>query len=293
MALDIIHNAPSFAERTTLGLGGTGLAQVTVRKEKDLEALPSTLERLGGKPVVLGRGSNILARDGLLDLVAVRAEADAKFSVQSNRVLAGAALRLPMLLARLAAEGLSGLEGLSGIPGNVGGAVAMNAGSFGCEFKDCLRRVRVFTPERGLEWRTPDTFAMGYRHFCLNEEPDFFLILGVELELAREDPGRVREHMRESYAKKKAVQPLGVRSAGCVFKNPEQGLSAGILLDKAGFRGKSLGGVALSDKHANFLINTGGGTSAQAFELLDMARQAVARQFGHTLEMEVKVWPCK
>lgn len=285
---------PTLAERTTLRLGGPALAEVRIVSERGLDELPGRLEELGGRPMALGHGSNILAADGPLPVVLLRApEGEAPETVFTSGdetvVRAGAGMGLPALLSWCARRGLSGLEGLAGIPGAMGGAVAMNAGSFGAEVGRVLERVLLYSPCCGLRWAGRDDVRLGYRFFAPRTVDVFFLVLAVELRLAKAEPEAVRAAMDAIWARKRASQPLAAASAGCVFKNPEGPAPAGKLLDDAGFKGRRLGGMAFSELHANFLVNLGGGTAAQAFELIQAAREAVAGRFGVDLELEVKV----
>ncbi len=285
---------PALAERTTLRLGGNALAEVRIGSERSLDELPGRLEELGGRPLALGQGSNILAADGPLPVVLLRVpEAPAPEVVFESGdevvVRAGAGMRLPVLLAWCAKRGLSGMEGLAGIPGWLGGAVAMNAGSFGDEMARVLERVQMFSPCCGLHWAGREDVDMGYRRFAPHAADVFFLVLGVELRLRRAEPEAVRAAMDDAMARKKASQPVSAASAGCVFKNPPDGPPAGKLLDDAGFRGRRLGNMGFSELHANFLVNLGGGTSAEAFELIETARAVVAERFAVTLDLEVKV----
>lgn len=290
---------PSMRERTTLRLGGRALAEVVLCCEphdpEGSERLPELLRSLGGRPLALGRGSNILARVGQLDLVLVRLRQKPEPRLERTRegqelVVAPAGMSLPRLLHWLAARGLSGLEGLAGVPGTVGGAVAMNAGSFGSVFGDRLQRVLVFG-EAGAEWIGPAGFETGYRHFRLREQRGFFLVAAAELLLV---PGRtqdIRSAMQVNLARKRATQPITAWSAGCAFKNPAPEAPAGMLLERAGFRGREHGGMAFSARHANFLVNTGTGRSDAALELIEMAREKVLEQSGYQLELEVKLCP--
>ncbi|MBI5520544.1 MAG: UDP-N-acetylmuramate dehydrogenase [Desulfovibrio sp.] len=293
MTLALIRS-PRLNERTTLRLGGTALAEAVVFSEAALDQLARELPGLGGRPLALGAGSNLLALDGELPLVLVRPVNNAAPDVRrlpGGAVLrAGAGFGLPRLIGLCQRLGLSGLENLTGIPGRVGGAVAMNAGSYGMETAQALSRVRLWTPEAGLFWREAKDCAFGYRRFdpCLGAASSLCLIWEAEFLLAADEPANIRARMEATYARKKASQPVTARSAGCVFKNPE-GMSAGRLLDEAGLRGKVLGGMAFSGMHANFLVNQGGGTSAQALELIDMGRSAVRARFGVDLELEVVV----
>ena len=162
----------------------------------------------------------------------------------------------------------------------------MNAGSYGTEIGDLITRIRIWSPGQGLFWLDRDQCDFGYRHFAPKIPLGKGLVWQVELGLAEGQPKQVRKVMQENYERKKATQPVTARSAGCVFKNPE-GTSAGLLLDKAGMKGARLGGMAFSEMHANFLVNTGNGTSEDALELIDQAREKVKEQFGIILDLEV------
>jgi len=294
-------------ERTTLRLGGPALAEAVVSCAAGLDELARLLPGLGGRPLALGAGSNILAADKPHALVLIRADnvidsyttgtTAPQLVPQAGGtapgaviVRVGAGLRLPRLLGFCQRAGLTGLEGLTGVPGRVGGGVAMNAGSYGVELGGLLTRVRLWTPAGGLTWRAAQDCAFGYRHFDPQLAPDagFWMIWEAEFALRADDPAAIRERMEAVYAKKKASQPVTARSAGCVFKNPA-GQSAGKLLDEAGLKGKRLGDMAFSTVHANFLVNEGNGTAAEALELLDLGRRAVQARFGVKLETEVKV----
>ena len=287
---------PNLGKRTTLGLGGVGLAELVLGKEEEFDRLSEALDRFGGTPVVWGRGSNILARDGVHSLTLISLEAAGTPEIVSEgesgaRVRVRGGQRLSGLLAWSAKAGLSGLEPLAGIPGSVGGAVRMNAGSFGREMADLLCRVRIWTRKGGLRWIEREGFSCGYRSFALQGAEDPWVVAEAELELTRVEPERVRAAIAQSYGRKKAAQPVAARTCGCAFKNPAQGKPAGWLLEQAGFRGRRLGGVGFSERHANFLIHHGQGTASQALELIGMAREQVLREFGVELETEVKVYP--
>jgi len=294
-----LTEGPLLADLTTLRLGGRALAEVAVGDRKDLDGLPAMLERLGGRAMVLGRGSNILAADGELPLVLVRPPAggeprlvDVKGDVvpgQTVRVRASAGMGLPRLLNWLRDRGLSGLEGLSGIPGSVGGAVAMNAGSYGHDIRRVLARVQLYCPGCGLFWAPREDLDMGYRHFAPRVRDDYFMVMAMEVDLVQGQARDVARAMEEALTHKRSTQPVHLATAGCVFKNPPDGPPAGKLLDEAGFKGLRLGDVGFADMHANFLVNHGEGTASQAFELLEQARVSVNERFGVDLQLEVKV----
>jgi UDP-N-acetylmuramate dehydrogenase len=295
MALEV-RPGPRLADRTTLRLGGRTLAEVVLTGPDDVAGLTETLAGLGGTPLVLGGGSNLLARDGELPLVVVSPRLVGEPQTLRERfggavrVRVGAGVKLQRLVAWLATQGLAGLAGLVGVPGTVGGAVAGNAGSYGCDLGSVLARVQVWTPGRGLFWLGRDGFTTGYRHFAPTGNSERFVVLAAEIDCAVDEPIAIRRTMIELLRRKRASQPIKAASAGCVFKNPAD-VSAGRLLDAAGFRGRRQGGMAFSDIHANFLVNLGGGTGTEALELIETAREAVRRRSGHELELEVRVAP--
>jgi UDP-N-acetylmuramate dehydrogenase len=290
---------PSLAALTTLRMGGRAVAEVRLTETGDFAALPETLARLGGRPLVLGGGSNLLVDDRDLPVTLVRpltgqtrlprivANAGAKTLVR-----VGAGLRLPALLSWCASQGLSGLEGLVGIPGRVGGAAVMNAGAYGDEIAPLIEELTAFTPEKGLHALLPADWSAQYRGLVLQEKSAWLAVTEVLLALRPTGRAEVRTAMKKNFLKKKAGQPLKEHTAGCVFKNPP-GQTAGRLLEQAGMRGRKRGGLRFTEMHANFLAHDGGGTFQEATELIAEARQAVARQTGIHLELEIKVWSCR
>lgn len=293
--------APSLAERTTLRLGGRAIAELVLQSRDDVAALPEHLARLGGEPLFIGRGSNLLAGDGELPLVLVRPCFTHGPEVTGEEgdkvwVRAGAAVPLPRLLRFCASAGLGGLEGLCGIPGSVGGAVAMNAGSFGVE--TCARVVRLTIASGGQILEVgPEALRPAYRHLAIvdrdGKEISDFLVLEAIFGLTRAPKGGIAQSMRFNFFEKKSKQPVTAWSAGCAFKNPAPGVAAGRLLELAGFRGRRLGGMAFSSMHANFLVHEGGGSAEAALTLLHEAQESVRRRFGHDLTPEVRIVPCR
>jgi UDP-N-acetylmuramate dehydrogenase len=295
--MPFVHPASLLSSLTTLRLGGRAAAEFRLDGEEELESGGRRIEALGLPVHVLGGGSNVLAGDGELPLLLARPnfrQGPEILGEEEGKVIvrAGASVRLPRLLARCAAWGLSGLEGLAGIPGTVGGAVAMNAGSFGCETAPLLHSLRVWSPAKGLKNIFPGQWKFAYRSFALTETEKYFFILSASFCLTRAPSNGIRESMRLNYFKKKSTQPVLDWSAGCAFKNPSPELPAGKLLDEAGFRGKRLGGMAFSPLHANFLVNEGKGSASAAFDLLEQAREAVQDRNGVGLRLEIKVFPC-
>lgn len=290
MTLELLHT-PDMSALTSLGIGGKARVLARVRDENGLDELARFVESEGPELIAIGEGSNMLAGDGQLDLALIQMDVKRKpeASISGNKVRVTADTRLPGLLSALIKAGMSGMEGLAGIPGSVGGSVAMNAGSYGTDMAASISRVRMWTPQKGLFWKDAAEMDWGYRHFSPRTD-EFTLVWEVEFKLSLSSEGAVRNAVKETFAKKKATQPVLARTAGCVFKNPE-GYSAGKLLDEAGFKGRRLGGMAFSEMHANFLVNKGGGTATQALELMKQARDSVSENFGVSLKPEVIILP--
>ena len=283
-------------------LGGPCIAHVRILAGEGLACLPEALARLGGRVRAIGRGTNVLAADTALPCTLVsldRAKAPQLLEEDGADALVAvdAAMPLPKLLHWAAEQGYSGLEGLCGIPGNVGGAICMNAGSYGTETGDLVHEVSLYRPGRGVVRLPRQALCFRYRHFSCEAEPaspenhhGFFLVTGALFRLTKDAPEAITGRMNGVFEKKRASQPIAGRSAGCIFKNPAPGTSAGKLLDEAGAKGKTDGGMSFSTLHANFLVNNGTGTFAQAMGLIAWAKEAVLKHSGHHLETEVEIW---
>lgn len=284
------YESPLLANLTTIRLGGPAIAKIVIESEDDLEMLPERLKYWGGDPFCLGRGSNLLASDDQLPFTLVQMN-NAEVEIVGEKagkilVQVGAGLPLAKLLTFCHKNGLSGLEGLIGIPGTVGGATAMNAGSFGSETANCIHSAILWEKDRKKQYYRNE-ISCSYRRMSFGNN-EWGIIVKIFFALTHSPNNVIFERMNHNFFEKKSRQPLAAWSAGCAFKNPP-GVSAGLLLDKAGFRGRKLGGMAFSEKHANFLINEGNGTSDAAFELLELAKMKVREKFGLELEPEVRI----
>lgn len=283
---------PDMAKRTTLRMGGRAIAELIIENMPEFGKLGERVSELGGKAFIIGKGSNILAADGELPYVLIRPKLKPKLEIwtrQGNKYLvrASSSISIGKLLQFCLKHGLTGLEGLVGIPGTVGGATAMNAGSFGCEIGKFIHSVLVWG-EAGLKILKKDDISFSYRKTIFSGIGDNGIVIESIFALTESSKGAILEQMNLNYFQKKSRQPLNYPSAGCTFKNPP-GDSAGRLLEAAGFKGKSNGNVAFSGKHANFLINKGKGTASSALELINDAQNTVADKFGINLELEVRI----
>ena len=274
------------ASYTTFGIGGE--ARILV-EPKSIEELKEAIEKaeIDGLPYfILGGGSNVLFPDKGFEGVIIRMAGLSWVEVDGQRIKAGAGTVLARLLKIAMENGLSGLEPLVGIPGQVGGAVFMNAGTREREMVELLEWVKVLTFTGSLERLTPRELGFGYRKSRIS---DVGVVVEVSLKLAESSVEVVRQEMDRLLEKRKATQPYGEKSAGCIFKNPEKNLSAGFLLDKAGLKGFRIGGAEYSRKHANFIINRDNASAEDVLHLIRIGKQKVREQFGYELEEEIVI----
>jgi UDP-N-acetylmuramate dehydrogenase len=275
------------AEHTWFALGGP--AEYFIEPHSP-EALQEVVRRCreNDLPIyVLGSGANLLVADtGVRGAVIhLASEAFSQVTFDAAGVSVGAGADLGKLVLSCVRQGRAGLEGLTGIPGSVGGAVRMNAGGAFGDIGSAVRDVTVMTDEGEIFQRMRVDLAFAYRSTNITSK----FILGASFDLDEDDPHRILKQVKQIWIYKKNTQPLSARNAGCIFKNP-RGLSAGALIDKAGLKGKSVGGAKVSEKHANFILAEKGCTAFDVLRLIDLIRDDVAREFNVNLEKEIEVW---
>ncbi len=272
---------------TSFGVGGEAAVVAKPASKDELRELFAFLRREGLPSFVLGRGTNVLASDDGFDGVVVLVEGGLDDVVHEGgcRWRLGAGAGLTDAIARIAEAGYGGMELLAGIPGSVGGAVVMNAGAFGCQFLDRTVFVEVLTAQGKFETLVRDELAPSYRSVRL---PDGAVVVSATVELSKADRDELSRRIDEVLRSRSMSQPLSERSAGCVFKNPP-GMHAGELIERAGLKGLRVGGAMVSNKHANFIVNTGGAQARHIVELIEIIRREVAERFGVELELEIKL----
>ena len=275
-------------ELTTLRVGGKADCVVFAGSESDVEQLALFCADRDVPLTVVGRGSNLLVRDGGIrglvlrisgGLNAIRREGDCLL------VQAGASLAAVAAFAR--DEGLSGMAELGGIPGTVGGGVLMNAGAYGAELAQLVTQAEGVSLSDGRRVIYPaDRLDFAYRHSALMDAG--VVITQATLALTPGDPEAIRARMEECAKARREKQPLTLPSAGSTFKRPE-GHFAAKLIDDCGLRGLTVGGAQVSEKHAGFIVNIGGATARDMLELMRQVEQRVFEQTGVQLEPEVRI----
>jgi UDP-N-acetylenolpyruvoylglucosamine reductase len=269
---------------TTIGTGGP--ARWFARPDS-VDALAEALRWADTRGVaveVIGLGSNLLVHDDGVDALVLKLTGElAAARTEDGMLIAGGGAANAVCLHRARDAGLGGFEFAAAIPGTAGGGVRMNAGAYGREWRDVL--VDALVVDGGEARRLgPDELDLSYRHSALAPGQ---VVAEARFRLQRSSPGAVKALAGELLAQRKATQPTNKRTFGSVFKNPA-GDGAGRLIEACGLKGHALGGAQISPRHANFIENTGGATSAECIALMAEARRRVREQFGVVLEHEVQ-----
>jgi len=284
---EIVRPREPLAPHTWMGIGGPAQYLAEPRSREELQSLVRRAADEGLPIRVLGGGSNVLVRDEGVAGVVVRLPAPAFHQIQVDKhvLTAGGGARLGHVISTAVRGGLAGLETLVGIPGTIGGALHGNAGSQGGDIGQWTFQAEVLTREGEIITRRREELVFSYRESSLDE----LVILEAQFQLEPEDPQEVTKRMQKQWIVKKAAQPLAHQSAGCIFKNP-RGISAGMLIDKAGLKGTRVGGAEVSDRHANFIVVDRDASSHDVLQLIDLVRSHVAEQLGVELELEIEIW---
>jgi UDP-N-acetylmuramate dehydrogenase len=285
------------ARLTTVRTGGDADWFLRPREDGTLIAALQWAQAEGLPVGVIGSGSNLLIADAGFHGLAVKLSGSlAQIERDGERVICGGGYRFPSAAAKTANWGLSGLEFGVNIPGTTGGAVRMNANAYGGQLALVLEWVDVCTAD-GSDRRAPGQLGFTYRHSNLRPGE---IVARASFQLQPADPEQIRATLAEMRDRRREAQPSGIKTFGSTFKNPEderaEGRSAGQLLEAAGCRGLRHGGARFSEKHANFVENDQGATTADVLELMAAGRRRVHERFGVELEPEVQVlgevsWP--
>lgn len=285
------------ARLTTVRTGGAADWFARPTDEEGLVAALQWAEEEGLPVGMVGSGSNLLVADDGFHGIALKLDGElAAIERDGERVITGGGYRFPSAAAKTAGWGLSGLEFGVNIPGTAGGAVRMNANAYGGQLAKVLEWVDVCTAA-GTDRRPPEQLGFTYRHSNLKEGE---VVARASFQLHPADPEEIKATLASMRERRREAQPSGIKTFGSTFKNPEderaEGKSAGQLLEAAGCRGLRHGGARFSEKHANFVENFEGATTAEVLELMAEGRRRVHERFGVVLEPEVQIlgevtWP--
>ena len=279
----------SMANHTSFRIGGGAEVMAFPRNVDELSCLLKVSAMLDCKLAILGAGTNVLAPDGGIEglVICLKDCLGGMERVGENRIRVMAGVTMTRAAVFAANLGLSGLEFAHGIPGTVGGGVYMNAGAYGGEICQVCKSVDVMDFDGNLWHYTAEEMGFSYRHSVLEEKPA--IVVAAEFELMPASGDDIKGRMKELMGKRSASQPLDLPSAGSAFKRPVGGYAAA-LIDQAGLKGYSVGGAAISTKHAGFAVNLGGATASDVKELLSNVSDIVFEKSGIRLEPEVRIW---
>ena len=274
---------------TSFRIGGPAEAMAFPKNEQELGELLALAKAYGVEPRILGAGTNVLAPDegipGLVICLKDCLNGMELLEEQTIRVYGGVTMTRAAVFA--ANHGLAGMEFAHGIPGTVGGGVYMNAGAYGGEVCMVCKSVDVMSMDGRLRTLEASDMQFSYRHSRLEEEGG--IVVSAVFSLTKDDPDAIRGRMQELAGKRKASQPLDLPSAGSAFKRPVGGYAAA-LIDQAGLRGYQIGGAAVSEKHAGFVVNIDKATADDVRKLLASVSDIVFEKSGIRLEPEVRIW---
>ena len=286
--IELRRNEP-LSRHTSFRAGGPAALMAFPKTSAELRRLLQCAHTLGLVPRILGAGTNVLAPDAGVDGLVICLK-DALCGLRALdggtiEVFAGESMAKTAVFAR--DLGLTGLEFAHGIPGTVGGGVYMNAGAYGGEMKQVVQSVTVLTMQGEERTYTSEQSAFGYRASAYQHMD--CVIVSARLRLQKGEREAITTQMRALMEKRRASQPLELPSAGSTFKRPE-GYFAGQLIEQAGLKGQGCGGAMVSEKHAGFVVNTGGATAADILNTIRLVQTRVKETSGVTLEPEVRIW---
>ena len=282
----ILLKNESMSKHTSYGIGGKVTAYITPHDIKDLIKIIKIINKNNLKFYFVGSGSNLLINDKKINAIIITpAKALKSLKIEKNAIIAESGVMLGRLVKEAIRHNLTGLESLVGVPGTLGGALMMNAGAWGAEISNYLVSVNVINSKGEIITLYPEDMEFKYRYssFKSNE-----FILSAEFELNKATKAEINKKKVIASKGRISSQPLKFRSAGSVFKNPNNKLAAGLLIDQAGLKGTRLGGAEISPHHANFFINHGNAKAIDITSLIRLSRKTVYEKFGIMLELEIK-----
>lgn len=305
--LDGVREKEKLAPHTTLKIGGEAEFFYDASTSGDLLYAVKIASYLGAPYEILAGGSNVLVSDKGFGGLVIKVKSN-KLNFEGDAIEVESGASLPLVMAKTSLKGFSGLEWSAGIPGTIGGALFGNAGSFGMSISDIVESVDIYDPERD-EAKTLSKKDCGFDYRNSNFKKSNLVILRCKLNLKKGDKENISETIKNNLRYKRENHPIGILSAGCVFKNVNKKsikddscftreisgkfnslgyIPAGLLIEMAGFRGYDIGDVMVSKKHANFILNKKGARAEQMIYLINQIKRKIKDQFGVVLEEEIR-----
>ena len=277
----------SMKKHTTFGVGGNADIFILPNKNSQISDIIKLIKKNDVKYYFLGSGSNILITDkGIRGAIVSLKKSSKKIIFNNSEVYVDCGVMLGTLVKELNKKNIKGYESLIGVPGTVGGALFMNAGAYGSEISNNLISVSAIDMNGYEKSYSSEDLTFSYRSssFSKNE-----ILLDAIFKCQKGNKDTIKINRKLASNSRKEKQPLNFRSAGSIFKNPNKKIAAGLLIDKAGLKGLTIGGAQVSKKHANFIININEAKYSDVFELIEIIRKKVFEEFNVKLELEIKI----
>ena len=284
--LEYLENV-SLKKYNTYRLDATADYIVFPKSIDELISLLKFIKENNIKYIILGNGSNVIFKNNNYDGIIIKLTNLNNLEIDETTIKVEAGYNLAKLSLETANLSLTGLEFASAIPGEVGASTAMNAGAYNSSMKDVVTRVKVLTPSLEIVTMENKELEYSYRHSFFKDHKDF-IILETELELENGDKDDILELIRTRRERRIEAQPLNYPSAGSVFRNPKD-LHAGALIEQCGFKGYSINGLEVSEKHANFIINKDNGTGEDIVKLINIIEEKVKEKYNIDLILEQEI----
>jgi len=280
----VLRNEP-MSKHTSFKIGGPADIFIKVNTYGELKNLIGLAKQDNIPVTVIGNGTNLLVKDKGIRGLTIKLNLN-KIETSGEILSAEAGVKIPVLAREAYENSLSGLEFASGIPGTVGGAIKMNAGAYGGEFKDIVIETTYLDSDFNLKTIKNEEHQFGYRNSIFSKTKD--IIISTKIKLNKEKPEIIKNKMEENLSKRKEKQPLEFPNAGSIFKRKNEYIPAQII-DKLGLKGYNIGDAYVSEKHAGFIVNKGNATAKQVIELIEHIKKVVYEKQKIELELELEI----
>lgn len=272
-------------KHTSFKIGGPADFFIIIESVEELKAVLKFAKELDIPVTCIGNGSNLLIKDNGIRGLTIKLDFK-DLTINEDEIEAGAGVPIPVLARKAYENGLSGLEFASGIPGTLGGAIKINAGAYGGEFKDVVDFTTYLDNNLQVHTVSNEDQNFSYRNSRFNNTDD--IIISAKMKLKKENKDIIKAKMDELSAKRKAKQPINFPNAGSVFKRKNEYIAAEVI-DKCGLKGYNIGDAYISDLHAGFIINKGNATAKDVIQLIEHIKNTVHEKYNINLELEIKV----
>lgn len=272
-------------KHTSFKIGGPADFFIIIESVEELKAVLKFAKELDIPVTCIGNGSNLLIKDNGIRGLTIKLDFK-DLTINEDEIEAGAGVPIPVLARKAYENGLSGLEFASGIPGTLGGAIKINAGAYGGEFKDVVDFTTYLDNNLQVHTVSNEDQNFSYRNSRFNNTDD--IIISAKMKLKKENKDIIKARMDEFSAKRKTKQPINFPNAGSVFKRKNEYIAAEVI-DKCGLKGYNIGDAYISDLHAGFIINKGNATAKDVIQLIEHIKNTVHEKYNINLELEIKV----